>query len=193
MSDNNKRFKSKIIELFGKHYEAKHRSSASLNNRFFIVFAFIKYYYLKFYNNEFIPLINSFGLENISDLYPCLFISCILYFFFGIIIVLLMADFQRNEQIDSCIINRCSIIEKHCKNKDENTLKNCMVNHIDFLPIIKAQYHSYNEWIIYIIMRLFLGIFIFNLLFNFTCYLYNKIFFQVTKLYNQIPEMEEIV
>lgn len=193
MSDDNKTFKSKTIELFGKHYEAKHTSSASLNNRFFIIFGFIKYYCLKFYNNKFIPLMNSFGFQNISDFYAFVLICCFFYLLIGFIFVMITAETDYSEQINSCITNGCSIIEEHCKNKDGTILRDCIVNYTDFLPIVKVQYYSYNEWVIYIIIRLFLGIFIINLLFNFACYLYNKMFFHVTKFYNQIPEMEETV
>lgn len=180
MSDDNKTFKFKTIELFGKHYTAKHISFSSLNNRFLIVFGFIKYYYLKFYNRKFIPLMHSCGFLNISDFVLFLFICSVFYFFFAFFFAMTTAEAEHNKLIDSCIENACSIIEKHCKNKEKVILRYCVMDHISMLPLIKTQYYIFNGWIVYIITRSVLGIFIFGLLFNFTCYLYNK-----------IPEIEE--
>lgn len=192
MSDDHKTFKSKKMELFGKGYLAKHKSLTSLNNRYFIIFGFIKYHYFKFYNRKFIPLMNSYGFLNISDFCIFLFICSVFYFCVAFFFVMITADIEHNKQIDSCIENACSIIDKYCKNTEKVILRYCIMNHISILPIIKTQYLSYNEWIVYIIIRLILGIFILNLVLKFLCYLYDIIYFRVTKFNNQIPEMEEI-
>ena len=52
MTDENKNFKSKTIELFGKDFEVSHKASNRLNNKFLVFLGILKYYVnLSYYEN----------------------------------------------------------------------------------------------------------------------------------------------
>ena len=188
MCDDNKTFKSKTIEFLGKHYEVKHKTSGSLNNKYFITFGLIKFYTVKFYNEKIFPFVNFLGFQNINDFFVCSAFLCFIYIIIGLMFVFVGTAVEHDKQVHSCIKNGCSIVAEHCANKIETDLNNCIKQNINDLQIIKNQYSSYNNWFVYISLIMIFSIGIVLLL----SYLYEKIIFQVKKVNDQIPEIEEV-
>lgn len=50
MTDKNKTYKSKTIELFGKEFEVSHKTPNAINNKFLVFLGIIKYYLSNSYN-----------------------------------------------------------------------------------------------------------------------------------------------
>jgi hypothetical protein len=192
MRDDNKTFKSKTIELGGKHYVVKHKTPSSLNNKYFIILGLIKYKYNKFHNKKFVPLMIFLGFQTVDDFYAFLGIMCFMYLVLAWLFVVISSSGEQNKQINLCIKNQCSIIATHCVDKDSHQQRLCIREHITILEIIKKQYYIFNEWFIYIILRAGLATGVIFALYFLIFAFCKKISSQVVKFNDQIPEIEEV-
>jgi len=197
--DDNKTFKSKTIELFGKQYEVKHKASNSINSKYWIIFGLIKHYFIKFYTKIFSPLIKKLGFYNVSDMWVFLGFIFMIYLIFCVVFVVISTCVLHDIEVNKCINDNCFILTEICKNIHPNYHRTCVAENISAIQISVAQFHIFNYWFVYIgttIILIFISIHILmhfmDKLYKFLCILYEKIFNQVKNFNDSIPQFEEV-
>lgn len=197
--DDNKTFKSKTIELFGKQYEVKHKASNSINSKYWIIFGLIKHYFIKFYTKIFSPLIIKLGFYSTSDMWFLLGFIFMIYSLSCVLFVIISGFIVHDIEVNKCINDNCLISTEICKNNHPNHHRSCISENIPVIPIFVAQFHIFNYWCVYVattIIFVFISIqiltYLIDKLCKFLCILYEKLFNQVKNFNDCIPQFEEV-
>lgn len=189
MSDENKTFKSKTIELFGKEFEVSHKAPNTINNKFLVFLGIIKYYLGKILQ----PIKKCFTrIRNWNFFEPFVFLSGIIIFlilFFTLIGTL--AEYYTKKNF--CRTG-CDIYEKYCIGYN-GSIEECIENNTYFLEeLLKSFFIVVNVTFI-ILYDIVIITVIINVLYgivNLIIWIFNKLYKQVEKLNEQIPDIEEM-
>lgn len=193
MTDENKTYKSKTIELFGKEFEVSHKASKAINNKFLVLLGIIKYYLTKTLQ----PIKNCFvRITNWDFFEPFIFI-------FGIVLFLILffsfiGTFAEYFTKPKFCRKGCDIYENYCVGY-HGRIEECIENNTYFLQELLKTFISITNGtfiIIYylVIFGIIIGLVI-NILYgiaNLLIYLFNKVYKQVETFNEQIPDIEEI-
>lgn len=193
MTDENKTFKSKTIELFGKEFEVSHKASNTINNKFLVFLGIIKYYLTKTLQ----PIKNCFTRIIDWDFFEPFLIILAFLLLFILIISLIGAFAQYNSKPVFCRIG-CDIYEKYCIGYNGN-IEECIENNTYFLQeLFKTLTLVVNMTLTilyYIVIYGFIMAIVINILYgiiNLLIWLFNKVYKQVEILNEQIPDIEEM-
>lgn len=193
MSDENKTFKSKTIELFGKEFEVSHKASKTINNKFLVFLGIIKYYLAKTLQpikNCFIAIINWDFFEPLIFFWGIVLFSILLISFIGALV-------EYNSKKFFCR-NGCDIYENNCVGYNGN-IEECIKQNTYFLQelfkILTSVVNMTLTILYYIVIYGFIMAIVINILYgiiNLLIWLFNKVYKQVEILNEQIPDIEEI-
>jgi len=193
MSDENKTFKSKTIELFGKEFEVSHKASNTINNKFLVFLGIIKYYLTKALQ----PIKYCFTRIRNWDFFEpfvCLFGFVLLSIFLISFIGALTEYFTKK----NFCRQGCDIYEKYCVGYN-GRIEECIENNMYFLQELFKTLTLVVNMSLTILYYLFIYGFIIaiaiNILYgilNLLFWLFNKVYQQVEILNKQIPDIEEI-
>ena len=200
--DENKYYKSKIVELFGNKYEVKNKYSSSINNKNLLFIGYLKYN-IKNMRLWIVNIVNkTIGVEFVE---VCLFLFFILFCVYLLVLCLisLFEIQQMNEKKNFCINmctdshcpKECITYSNMCRDSPQNK-SDCFENNIKYwykfkeLFLISSWYIStYIQYSVFLILAI--GI-IGNILFSVAYRIYRFYEIICDKINQIIPEFEKV-
>ncbi len=188
MTDENKNFKSKTIELFGKEFEVSHKASNRLNNKFLVFLGILKYYI-----NKLIQPITKF-INNIREhdfFEPFIFILG-----FGIFVISFFSFIFSLADVSHPSMCRkgCNIYEKYCRGYDGN-IDECIINNTYFYQQFIDNFLMISNAVLFLGFYFIIGCVVLTLIklfIDFLIWLTNKTINKIKKINEEIPEVLEV-